>query len=407
MARFSAQQRISLTILVAALGYFVDVFDLQLFTMVRVSSLKDFGLSADEIASTGSMLLNWQMAGMLLGGILWGVWGDKKGRVTVLFGTILLYSIANIANAFAANIPEYAIARFFAGFGLAGEIGAGITLTSELLPKNTRGLGTTVVVCCGVFGPFVAGYVADAFEWKTVYILGGVLGLLLFALRVSVNESGIFDALKTQTQIKRGRLRMLFLNPKRLLRYLKCITIALPVWFVIGSVVIFSPELGKFLGIATPLKATTATMTYYIGATFGNLLSGLLSQVFKTRKKIFAVQLIGQIATFIFLFTAKGLSAEEFYGLMGVAGFFGIWMLFMTMTAEQFGTNLRATASTTAPNFVRSSIIINAFVIGWLKPFIGPVASIEVVAAIIFSLAALALWRLPETFGKDLDFVER
>jgi len=407
MTRLTEKQRVSITILVAALGYFVDVFDLQLFSMLRITSLQSLGLSGDQLTTIGSHLLNWQMAGMLLGGILWGILGDRKGRVYVLFGTILLYSLGNIANAFVTSVPEYAAARFFTGLGLAGEIGAGITLASELLPKATRGYGSTIIVGVGVIGPLVAGFMADALDWRNCYIGGGLLGLLLLALRVSVNESGMFNAARKQS-VSRGHFQMLFNNRKRFTRYICTIGTGLPVWFTLGTIVIFSPEIGKALGIFAPLKAPTAVVSYYIGITLGGFMSGILSQIFQNRKKVMSAFVFGTAATVATILSAQGISAAEYYGLILVAGFFtGYWTLFMTTAAEQFGTNLRATASSTAPNFVRASIIIDTLLVSYWRTDYGFLPSVALVAVLCFTLTALALWKLPETFGRDLDFVER
>lgn len=408
MARLSAQQRISLTILVAALGYFVDVFDMLLFAVLRVDSLQSLGLAPDQITAAGALILNWQMAGMLLGGILWGTLGDKKGRVYVLFGTILLYSVGSIANAFVTTVPEYAAARFFTGLGLAGEIGAGITLVSELLPKNTRGYATAIVSTCGVGAPIVAAFVGNAFDWHMAYIGGGLLGLMLLLLRVSVSESGLFKETRKQSSINLGRFRMLFNNRKRFLRYLVCILSAVPIWFVVGILVVFSPELGTALGIAEPLKAPTSVISYSTGITLGGFLSGLLSQLFKSRRRVMAAFILGVAVSSFLLLYIRGMTAGMFYALLLVDGIFiGYWTLFLTTTAEQFGTNLRATVTTTAANFVRASVILDMFLITYLKADMGFLESVRTVAAVCFALAGLALCWMPETFGRDLDFVER
>jgi MFS family permease len=408
MARLTDKQRINLTILVAALGYFVDVFDLQLFSMLRVSSLKSLGLDPAQITIVGAQLLNWQMAGMLLGGILWGVLGDKKGRVYVLFGTILLYSLGNIANAFVTTIPAYAAARFFTGLGLAGEIGAGVTLATELLPKATRGYGTSMIVGCGVVGPLVAGFMADALDWRMAYIGGGVLGLMLLLLRVSVSESGMFGSVSKQSHVARGKFIMLFNDRERLARYACCVASGLPVWFMVGVIVIFSPEIGVALGTDIPLKPATAVVSCYIGLTLGGFLSGILSQIFQNRRKVMMAFILGAGVTCKIILMSHGISAAGFYGLVLLGGFFiGYWTLFMTTTAEQFGTNLRATATATASNFVRASIIVNTMIIAALKPHYGFLQSAEIDGAFIFLLTAIALWKLPETFNRDLDFTDR
>ncbi len=408
MARLSEKQRVSITILVAALGYFVDVFDLQLFSMLRISSLKDLGFSGDQLITIGTQLLNWQMAGMLCGGILWGMLGDRKGRVYVLFGTILLYSLGNIANAFVTTIPAYAAARFFTGLGLAGEIGAGITLVSELLPKNTRGYGSSIIVGCGVMGPLVAGYMVDILDWRMCYIGGGVLGLLLLLLRISVSESGMYNAVSKKSSVARGHFQMLFNNRKRFLRYLCSICVGLPIWFIFGAVIIFSPEIATALGVTSPLKVTTSMISCYIGMSLGGFISGLISQIFGNRKKVMAVFMLGVGAMLMTILTLRGISSGLFYGLVLLMGFFaGYWTLFMTSAAEQFGTNLRATATSTAPNFVRASVILDTLLIAYLRPGYGVVGSIAIASIVCFVIAFIALWKLPETFGRDLDFIER
>lgn len=408
MSRLTDKQRTGITILVAALGYFVDVFDLQLFSMLRIPSLRALGLSGDDLTTVGTQLLNWQMAGMLCGGILWGVLGDRKGRVYVLFGTIVLYSLGNIANAFVTTIPQYAFARFITGLGLAGEIGAGITLASELLPKATRGYGSTIIVGCGVMGPLVAGFMVDILDWKACYIGGGILGLLLLALRISVNESGMFEATSKKVGVARGHFQMLFNNPKRFARYMCVIGSGLPIWFMLGAIVIFAPEIASSLGVTEPLKATTAVVSCYIGMSLGGFVSGLLSQIFRNRRIVMAGFIVGVGATITAILLLHGLSSGMFYGLILLTGFFaGYWTLFMTVSAEQFGTNLRNTAASTAPNFVRASVILDTLLIAYLKPDYGVIGSIAIAAAICFSLAFVALWKMPETFGRDLNFTEK
>ena len=396
-----------IAILVAALGYFVDVYDIVLFGIVRVDSLKSLGLQGDELLSTGVMLLNWQMIGMLCGGVLWGVWGDKRGRIEVLFGSILLYSLANIANAFVPNVEMYAVLRFIAGLGLAGEIGAGITLVSELLPKEHRGYGTTIVATVGVSGALVAGLVGDLLHWQTSYIVGGVMGLCLLALRVSVSESGMFDSIKHDTGVTKGDLKLLFGSPKRIGRYLSCICMGIPVWFVVGIIVTFCPEIGKALAIEEPLKAARAFLFCYIGLTAGDLLSGVLSQVLKSRKKVLGLFMCMTCALSVGLLHTKGLTAEQFYWLLIPVGFFvGYWAVFVTTAAEQFGTNLRATVATTAPNFVRGTTVLMTLAFNGLKPTLGVAGSAQAVCLVVSALAGIAILSARETFGIDLNYLE-
>ncbi|MGE3623369.1 MAG: MFS transporter [Bdellovibrionales bacterium] len=404
----SASRRTYLTILVAALGYFVDVFDIQLFGIVRVRSLQALGLSPEEITDVGAMLLNWQMAGMLLGGLVWGMLGDKKGRVYVLFATILLYSLGNIANAFVETIPQYAAARFVAGFGLAGEIGAGITLASELIPKETRSYATVLIAICGTMGPIAGSMVANAMDWRWAYAVGGCMGLMLLFLRISVHESGMFETVKKQPGVRRGHFRMFFNKPKRFLEYLGCIALAVPIWFMIGIVVVFSPEVGVALGIGEPLQASSSVISFFVGQTIGGIGCGLLSQVFRNRRAVIAVFMLGAAATLGGILLAKGISANGFYALLMLASVFcGYWGLFLTVTAECFGTNLRTLAVSTVSNFVRASVIIDTLSVAALKPLVGLLGSIAIVGGVGFVLALLAVWKLPETFARDLNFVER
>jgi len=406
-SRLSTRQKISLTILVAALGYFVDLFDMQLFAILRVSSLKSLGLGPDEITVVGAHLLNWQMGGMLLGSIVWGILGDKIGRVYVLFGTILVYSIGNLANAFVDTIPAYAAARFFTGLGLAGELGAGITLLSELLPAKNRSYATSIMVALGCLGPIGAAYAGDAFDWRTMYIVGGILGLILLVLRVSVSESGLFSTMN-KSGVSCGNFLQLFSRRERFTRYICCIGIALPIWFLVGSVVIFAPEVGKSLEVAIPLKVSTSAVSYSVGLVLGGFISGLLSQIFKNRKKVMFWFIAGLAVVCYVVLHYQGITAPKFYFLIVLGGFFiGYWSLFMATTAEQFGTNLRATATTTASNFVRASLILNTVAITSWKTQIGFLPSIQLVGLIGFLLAFLALYKLPESFGRDLDFTER
>src|SRR6187402_2881858 len=190
-------------VIVAALGYFVDIYDLLLFGIVRKASLTDLGIIGDANRDAGEFLISMQMYGMLLGGIFWGILGDKKGRLSVLFGSIITYSIANIANGMVHSVEAYAFWRLIAGVGLAGELGAGITLVAETLPKNKRGYGTMIVASVGLTGAVVANLVYQIFgDWRLCYYAGGVLGLLLLFLRVSVRESGLYKQVVSQDEAR-------------------------------------------------------------------------------------------------------------------------------------------------------------------------------------------------------------
>lgn len=401
------QRILNANVLVAALGYFVDIYDLLLFGIVRVASLRSLGVAEDQLLDKGVFLINAQMIGMLIGGVLWGVLGDKRGRLSVLFGSIFLYSIANIANGFATSIEMYGVLRFVAGVGLAGELGAAITLVSETMSKEHRGYGTTVVASVGILGAVVAALVGDAFSWQISYIIGGVMGLLLLVLRVSMYESGMFHAVK-ESEVKKGDIRMLFRPWSRFARYARCILIGIPIWFVIGILITFSPELGKELGVTGVISAGKAIMFCYIGLAAGDLLSGFLSQILRTRRKVVGAFIgLTLLLTLAYIFAGRGVSPSEFYGLcvlLGIAS--GYWAVFVTIAAEQFGTNLRATATTSVPNFVRAAVVPLTLSFRALSPSQGLLHSALIVGCVSIAIAIVALWYMQETYGKDLEFTE-
>jgi len=400
------RQLLKIPVIVAALGYFVDIYDLLLFSIVRVPSLKYLGVPESALLEQGIYLINMQMAGMLVGGVLWGVLGDKRGRLSVLFGSILLYSLANIVNGFVTTVDQYAILRFIAGIGLAGELGAGITLVAEILPKEIRGYGTSLVASVGVLGAVLAYFVADLFDWQIAYFIGGGLGLLLLLMRVSVFESGIFKNVKDKP-VSRGNFFQLFSSGKQFVKYLSCILIGLPIWYVIGILVTFSPEFGVALGVREPIVAGRAIMFAYIGLSLGDFSSGFFSQYVGSRKKIVLVFiLLTCLFILIYLFVPIQ-SVALFYTICLCLGFaIGYWALFVTIAAEQFGTNLRATVATTVPNFVRGSVNIITPLFLTLRSEFGIVQGAGLVGLLTVTIALLALWKLSETFGKDLDFLE-
>lgn len=404
--KYIIKQLLQIPVLVAALGYLVDMYDLFLFSVVRVPSLLSLGTSQEALLDDGIILLNLQMAGLLIGGIFWGILGDKKGRLSVLFGSILIYSLANIANGFVTSFEQYAVLRFIAGVGLAGELGAGITLVAEVLPKKIRGYGTTLVATMGVLGAVLAYFMADLFDWRTSYFIGGGLGLLLLVLRMKVFESGIFVKIKDKN-IERGNVLMLFNNKKRFLKYLKCILIGLPIWFVVGILITFSPEFGKALGITEPVNAGKAVMFAFTGQVIGDLASGFLSQYFQSRKKIILTfMLISSVMASVYLiFPNKDIVV--FYAICALLGFAnGYWTLFVTVAAEMFGTNLRATVATSAPNFVRGAIIPLTALFIRIKMSWGIIYAASAVGLLTFVIALIALKYLDETFNKDLNYVE-
>lgn len=400
------KQLLSVPVIVAALGYFVDIYDLLLFSIVRVPSLRALHVAEEQLLEQGIFLINTQMAGMLVGGILWGVLGDKKGRLSVLFGSIALYSLANIANGFVTNVDQYALLRFVAGVGLAGELGAGITLVAEVLPKEIRGYGTSIVASVGVLGAVLAYFIADLFDWRIAYFIGGGLGLALLVLRFNVFESGMFKHVK-QEAVARGNFFALFSSCKRFMKYLRCIMIGLPIWFVIGILITFSPEFGKAIGLETSIQAGKAVMFSYIGLSLGDMSSGLLSQYLKSRKRTVLVFVLLTAVSIVVYLLQRTQSVALFYGLCLFLGYaIGYWALFVTVAAEQFGTNLRATVATTVPNFVRGSVNVFTplFVAG--VGHVGFLGSAALVGGCTIVLALLAVWKMEETFSRNLDFTE-
>lgn len=412
---------------VAALGYFVDIYDLVLFNVVKKESLEhiaQFSGATFDITRTGIFLFNCQMAGMLIGGILWGIWGDKRGRITVLFGSILLYSLANIVNAFTFGIEGYAVVRFIAGVGLAGELGAGITLISESLSRHNRGYGTMIVVTFGALGAVLAAWTGAKGDWiarwlydvsglslrnwQIVYLLGGFFGLLLLALRIGALESGMFKSLH-QKQVKKGDLLALVRQPYSSRKYAYCILIGLPVWFMIGVPVALSQEVfAPALGI-TNIQNGQAVMYAYLGLSIGDLVSGLLSQLLRSRKKVVGLYLLLSLLLLI-LFSSgycRGITAEQYYTLCFLIGFAsGYWAIFVSIAAEQFGTNIRSTVANTVPNFVRGAVLPITMLFSYLASFLGSLQGAWWTGLLCLMVAAWAIYRSEETFAKDLDYLE-
>lgn len=447
-------RHVTLAVIVAALGYFVDLFDLVLFSVVRVPSLGAphglglpmpapgtpsistleqlrhlgevlIGRLPGDVTSAGLVILNAQLIGMVLGGIAWGMLGDRRGRLTVLFGSILVYSLANIANAFVTSVPEYAALRFVAGFGLAGELGAGITLVSELMGASKRGYGTMIVAGIGLLGPIAAAIVGQILPWRTAYIVGGAMGLALLVLRIGVAESGLFRQVRDRA-ITRGSIRMLLWPPERLGRYLRVVFAGVPIWWVGGIVFIFAPELAGAMSLQAPqpgapvVSPAIVIMCGYAGAATGDLLSGLLSQLLRSRVRTILIFQLGLLLSGAAFFTLGGRSHTAFYVLvyfMGVAT--GYWAVFVTVASEAFGTNLRATATTTAPNFVRGFAVV--IVTAWelLKPAFastadasappssGSLGAAAAVGAAVLALGIFSVSGLKDPFGRSLDFEEQ
>ena len=403
----------SLPVIVGALGYFVDIYDLLLFTIVRDPSLKDIGVNLSDVKAAiaaSTKIINWQMFGLLIGGILWGTLGDKKGRLSVLFGSILLYSVANFITGYVQSIDQYASARFFAGIGLAGELGAGITLVSELLPKEKRGIGTSLVAGIGLFGAVFAYFTYDfTNDWRLCYKIGGVLGIGLLLLRVSLTESGMFKETR-EKNISRGNIFMFFNNAARFRKYMLAILIGLPTWYVIGVLVNYSNRFASALYGENAIDSGRSIMYAYIGIAFGDILIGLISQYFKSRKKALYLFYVLCIISAILFFSPVNNNDTVMYAICLALGFStGFWAIFVTMGAEQFGTNIRATAATTIPNMVRGALPLINFMFknlfqdtwGWTLVRSGIVTGI-----IVILIALISVYYTKETFHKDLNYVE-
>ncbi len=401
---------LSLPVIVAALGYFVDIYDLLLFTIVKKPSMLGVGSTDATMLVDSTRVINWQMTGLLLGGIIWGMLADKKGRLSVLFGSIILYSVANFATGFVQTVDQYAACRFVGGLGLAGELGAGITLVSELLPKNKRGIGTSLVAGIGLSGA-VAAYFTYQFtdDWRLCYKIGGGLGIALLLLRVSVAESGMFKEAKEQNVV-RGNFFMLINNGKRLKKYIFAILIGLPTWYVIGILVNQSDRFGNTMFGSTTIDSGRSIMFAYAAIAIGDMLVGLVSQYFKSRKKALLIYYMLTIVGLILFFSGYNRSDSTMYAICTLLGFStGFWAIFVTMGAEQFGTNLRGTAATTIPNMVRGALpLINMMFLdlfqkswGWSLVYSGIITGI-----VVMTITLIAYYFTEETFHKDLNYVE-
>lgn len=396
----------SVPVIVAALGYFVDIYDLLLFSIVRRDSLLSLGIAETELLATGEYLLRIQMTGLLLGGLIWGIMGDKLGRLSVLFGSILLYSLANIANGFVTSLDQYAWLRFIAGIGLAGELGAGVTLVAEILPANLRGYGTTIIATVGLMGAVVGNFLSKMFEWQISYFIGGGLGLLLLIARVSVFESGMFLKSK-EKNVDRGNFLQFFTKRDRFMKFMGCIFIGLPIWYAIGILITFSPEFAVVLNIEGTIAAGDAVMFSYIGLAVGDLASGVTSQLSGSRKKILKIFILLTLGFILFyLFNPVKTSAFFYFACFCLGVGVGYWALFVTIAAEQFGTNLRSTAATTVPNFIRGTVVPLTLAFKYLRAEVGVIYGALIIGVATIIIAFIALQFIDETYGRDLNFEE-
>jgi MFS transporter, putative metabolite:H+ symporter len=396
----------SLALIVSALGFFVDVFDLLLFAIVRKPSLTSLGLEEAAMVSVGEYLISIQMIGMLIGGIVFGVIGDKKGRLSVLFGSILVYSLANIANAFVTTVDQYVWLRFIAGLGLAGELGAGLTLVSEQLPKEKRSTATGLIAGFGVLGAVVAYFTSEYFTWRNCYLIGGILGLLLLAMRLKVKESNLFNTM-TESNVSKGNFLSFFTNRNLFLRYLKCVLIGLPVWLVIGVLVTFSDKFGEAFGIKG-IKPGLAIMYLYLFVGLGDVAVGLLSEKLKSRKKTLFIFYGITILFLILFFTQSHSNQNIFYAIIMGLGFgIGFNVIYLTLGVEQFGTNLRASAAVSIPNMVRGSLPLIILVFQFFREKMQSFTDGAIITTIlVFTLSIISALSIKESYGTELDYLE-
>ena len=405
---------LSAVVIVAALGYFVDVFDLILFAMVRIQSLKDLGISnPQEIESIGRMLDNYQMFGMLLGGFLWGIIGDKKGRMSVLFGSIIVYSLANILNAYVQDITTYSILRLIAGFGLAGELGAGVTLATESLSKEKRGKATAIIAGFGAFGACFGGIIVHLMDWRTAYLFGGIMGMLLLFLRINVHESSIFKKAKKEKE-NLGSLKLILGSKKSIIKYFSVIAIAIPIWYLIQLYAKFAPELCDAVGLnlADNQRGNVARISMiaiYFGLSTGDVASGFISNYFKSRTKTVLTFFIMMMIFLIGFWTIGTSSVTLIYVFVGLLGFSaGYWAIFMTIAAESFGTNIRSTVTNTAPNMVRGSVILINIAYEFFKQKLGsPISANFLVGIIVLLFAFWGFSKIKDSYHNSMDFNEK
>lgn len=398
------QQKYAFIVAVSALGYFVDLYDIVIFGVVRVASLNDLGITGQANTDWGIALLNLQMIGMLIGGFFWGVLGDKLGRRTALLATITMYSLANIANAFVVNVEQYAVLRFIAGVGLAGELGAGVTLVSEVMPKHLRGYGTTIISFLGLVGALTASYIGSQYEWRTAYLAGGVMGLVVLAGRwYGLRESEMFE--QNRGGQHQGDLRLLIARSSTFIKFAAVTAVGIPIWYVSALFVNLSPEYGKALGFSEPLKVADILQYQALGLALGSGFSGLISEWMKSRKRIIGLCFVVLMVMTLALMRSN--TASTYCWLMFVIGLAqGYWTVFITLAAEQFGTNIRATVTTAIPNIVRAMTVPITLSLTALWPLLGLVQATLLIGVIVYGLAALALWRLADTYGRELNYRE-
>jgi MFS transporter, putative metabolite:H+ symporter len=402
-----SNKAIALGIIVSALGFFVDLYDIMALAAIGENSLRSIGIAEAAIKKELTYLQSMQMWGMLLGGFLWGIIGDKYGRLKVLFGSIILYSVFTLLNAFVTGINGYAACRFFAGLGLAGELGAGITLVSEQMRKEKRGLGPAIIAGFGVLGAIVAVIIGKNYDWKTVYIVGGTLGFGLLLLRLGVVESGLFTIAR-KSNIARGSFMVILKNKEHLKKFACILLVGMPGWFVNGVMMQLSNFISKSMGM-NPLPDKGKVIIYFfIALSLGDVMGGVVSQWLKSRKKSIYIFLLLHLLMLVLFFTVAKNSVQLYYFIFAGLGLsVGFVIQLFTLAAEQFGTNIRTLVTSSGLNLVRGWVIPLAALFTWMNEglLIIEWKSAAVIAFVVVAVSFWALSQLEETFDKDLAFV--
>jgi MFS transporter, putative metabolite:H+ symporter len=402
-----SNKALALGIIVSALGFFVDLYDIMALGAVGEASLKSIGITDKALLEKGvTTLQNWQMGGMVIGGFLWGIIGDKYGRLKVLFGSIILYSLFTLLNAFVLNLNQYVICRFIAGIGLAGELGAGITLVSEQMQKEKRGLGPAIIAGFGVLGAIVAVFISKIYNWQTVFIVGGVLGFCLLILRVGVVESGLFK-ITQHTKVSKGNFLIILRNKNYLKKFICILLVGIPGWYANGILIQLTPYVSESMGMTVIPSKGTVIIYFFIALCVGDIMGGVISQWLKSRKKSIYLFLSLHAVMLLLFFTIGKTSVQVYYTIFAGIGFsVGFVIQLFTLAAENFGTNIRTLVTSSGLNLVRAWVIPCSLAYTWLNNnfTILKWQSAAAIGFVAIVLALFALRQLDETFDNDLEF---
>jgi MFS family permease len=395
-----------LMISVAALGYFVDLYDMLIFSSERVEALGSIGVAKQKMGEVGLMLQNYQMLGLVIGGFLFGILADKFGRLRVLFASILLYSVANIGNAFVTNVPAFAVARLIAGIGLAGELGVALSWISESLKPQQRTIATTIVSAFGLLGGVVAAIMATHFHWQTSYMIGGIMGLVLLAFRVSLNESKLFEQTR-QSSAKKGNLFQLLSNKKQLKKFVLCVLSGAPAFVLLSIYVTLAPEFGAAFGITEQISVAHGIMVFLIVFAMSDVACGLLSKIMRKRKTPLLIFACLQILSIGYYLLVPPQTVEAFYFRCMLLGFSaGYWGILITNSLEQFGTNIRATVATSTPSLIRGMTIPASIFFTVVSKQTSLVTAGAIVGFSLVAISIVSILLLDDKFENDLNFME-